>query len=398
MGSAASIRDAAGRDVRAALARADGVAFSTDSAVLGRAIAGGPTQDYLLITAAKPSRTDSLALVLRARSSLLATAVLYDYMLGRPGASALDWLGRDLARIATVVELATWHAEHFGMRVDVLDGDQWRPVTRLIGFGPVAWSDIGVVVPALGSDSVRIRVSFTADEFRIDQVAVGSSVRRLEQRTVTLRTRVRQPRGAAGRPGPDASRGRTIAMSRRIRGDHFSNRVRCWSGGSGYANVHARVAGLLHQWVRGNRWHRHRSLPFSPARTPIRNVLSTWRASRDTLGGSSSRDGCRSHDSAHGAPPIGLPNGVHDIEAPAESHGSEFGPGRRRRTGTARQSQSQWRVARGRRLCLRAAGTKSRRDRAVQRHAKRAVYASRRPVTGVGTVPDACTGSWRTPD
>ena len=42
--------------------------------------------------------------------------------------------------------------------------------------------------------------------------------------------------------------------------------------------------GYYTEWVRG-RWVQaaRDSVPFSPKRTPIRDVLRTWRATRDTL-------------------------------------------------------------------------------------------------------------------
>jgi hypothetical protein len=104
----ASVRDAAGRDVSHTVATSDEVAFSTDSGFLDRAISGGPVEEHLDITVPRAAAGDTFALVLRMRASLLSTTVLYHYMLGQPGASALDWLGRDLARITTLARLSAW--------------------------------------------------------------------------------------------------------------------------------------------------------------------------------------------------------------------------------------------------------------------------------------------------
>jgi hypothetical protein len=281
--SAGSIRDAAGRDVSIPLARTDGVVFSSDGALLERAVAGGPTRDHLLITTAKPAGQDSVALVLRARSSLLSTAILYDYMLGRPGASALDWLGRDLSQIANVVQLATWHAEHFGMRVEVLDGERWLPVARVIAFGPVAWSDIGVVVPAVGGDSVRMRVSFTVDEFRIDRVAIAQRVRRVEPRNITA-ARAFDNHGV---PRDDMVPMLARADDRDVEthpGDHFSIEFDVGVAPSDTRTFMLASQGYYTEWVRG-KWMKTAtdSLPFSPARTSMHDVLRTWQASKDTL-------------------------------------------------------------------------------------------------------------------
>lgn len=279
----ASIRDGAGRDVGGVLAEADGAAFTTAAALLDRAIAGGPTRDHLDITVARPAGRDSVAVVLRARNSLLASATLYDYMLARPGASSLDWMGRDLARIGTVAQLANWYVGNFGMRVEVRDGDRWRHVVRLMDFGPTAWRDVGVVVPAGRGDSVRIRLSFTADEFQIDRVALAWGVRALAQRTVAA-ARVT---GSDGRRRDDVLRMLARADEREVvtnPGDQFVAEFDVGLAPPGTRTFMLAAHGYYVEWVRGS-WIQAAadSVPFAPSRTPIRDVLRSWRASKDTL-------------------------------------------------------------------------------------------------------------------
>ena len=83
------------------------------------------------------------------RASLLSTTIFYDHMLKQHGARSLDWVGKDLARITTVAQLARWYTDNFGLRVLVRDGDEWKQVVRLMDFGPAAWRTVAAVIPDL---------------------------------------------------------------------------------------------------------------------------------------------------------------------------------------------------------------------------------------------------------
>lgn len=279
----ASARDAAGRDVRADIAASDDLTFATDDGLLARAIAGGPVEDHIDLTIARPVRGDEIALVLRVRSSLLSSAVLYDHMLGRPGPSALDWLGRDLSRITTLASLANWYADNFGLRVSIRDGDEWKPVARMLNFGPAAWRMIAVPLPRSGDDSLHVRLSFLADEYRIDQIGVGHHLRRLEQRRIPI-TRITD---AEGRPRVDMAAVLRRADDRDLAtypGSRFYADFDVGTAPPGTRTFMVASEGYYTEWVRTS-WLRAAkdSVPFSPSRTPIREVLRTWRAAKDTL-------------------------------------------------------------------------------------------------------------------
>ncbi|NNF29480.1 MAG: hypothetical protein HKN73_19800 [Gemmatimonadetes bacterium] len=175
--------DRGGRPVLQELHGADGVSFeSTD----GRIAAASSTdwRDHVELTFPAPFEGDSVVAVFELRNSLLNTVLFYDLMLASSGARALDWLGRSMERIDTAVELGRWFHETMGLTVEVFDGSGWLPVGRIGDTGPIAWKSVGVRVPVLQEDSLRIRLSFLADEWRIDRVAVG------ELRSVEARTRL----------------------------------------------------------------------------------------------------------------------------------------------------------------------------------------------------------------
>jgi hypothetical protein len=60
-----------------------------------------------------------------------------------------------------------------GLRVQVPRGDGWADVGRAPDTGPIAWEEVGVRVPVPDQGPVRVRLSFFADAWRIDRVALA---------------------------------------------------------------------------------------------------------------------------------------------------------------------------------------------------------------------------------
>ena len=172
---ATTIADAAGRDLRVLLALPDGAAFHTDARTLSGA---SPVQldDAIYLVAPPPAGGDSVALVLRLKNSLLATLLYSDVMLGDRGARSLDWIGRELDGRAAA--LTRWQGQRMGMRIAVWDGRRYRETARIQDVGPHAWKDVAVLIPVVRRDSVRVRLSFPADNWRIDRIAFARRARR----------------------------------------------------------------------------------------------------------------------------------------------------------------------------------------------------------------------------
>ena len=172
---ATTIVDAAGRDLRLLLALPDGAAFQTDARTLA-GVSPGAWDDAIYLVAPAPAGRDSVALVLRLRNSLLATLLYSDVMLGDRGARSLDWIGRDLDGGGAA--LARWQEERMGMRIAVWDGRRYRETARIRDSGPHAWNDLAVLIPLLQRDSIRVRLSFPADNWRLDRVVFAMRARR----------------------------------------------------------------------------------------------------------------------------------------------------------------------------------------------------------------------------
>jgi len=281
----ASVRDGAGRDVSRLVARRDEAAFSTDDGLLDRAIAGGPTDDQLTITIPRRMGRDSMALVLRARSSLLTTSVLYEHLMGRQGALALDWMGRDLSRITSLAKLGAWYGANFGMRVEVQDGGRWRQVIRLMDFGPTAWRDVAVALPSTSAsdDSVRVRLTFPADAFRIDQAGLAYHARRAEQRRIPI-ARATDSHGA-GRPDLVAMLARADDHEVETHpGDQFWIEFDAGRATPDERTFFFAAQGYYVEWLRPA-WMKSAALthPFSPANSSMRELLRSWKGGRDSL-------------------------------------------------------------------------------------------------------------------
>jgi hypothetical protein len=192
---AASARTRDGDDIAAALSRVDRDVFSTSSTRL-QAAALPDLDDAIELAFPRPAEAESVAVVLRVRNSLLNTVLLYDEMLRVPGARAIDWLNQDLSSIGTAVEFGRWYRARMGMRIAVWDRGEWREVRRVGDAGPLAWKDVSVLIPNIGDDSLRVRLSFIVDQWRIDRVALASEVYRPVVRAIPL-TNVSDARSAS---------------------------------------------------------------------------------------------------------------------------------------------------------------------------------------------------------
>jgi len=175
----ASVRDRAGRDVSQVVSALDESVYSTAPGTIQN-VTASDLDDFIELTIPANNDADSVAIVLDMRNSLLNTVLLYDYMLGAQGARSLDFLAKDLNRISGAVDLGKWYASRMGMRVSVLDHGRYRQVVRLGDSGPIAFHKVAIVVPAIPGDDgmLHVRLSFVADDWRIDGISVAGSWRR----------------------------------------------------------------------------------------------------------------------------------------------------------------------------------------------------------------------------
>jgi hypothetical protein len=276
-------RDRAGRDLRLPLAQADGWVFQTDAGTLAQAAPGGLGDEIVLDVPTAPG-ADSAAIVFRMRNSLLNTVLLYDMMLGDAGARSLDWVAGDLDRIGPAVQLGQWYVSHMGMRVAVWRDGGWQEAGRIKDTGPVAWKDVAIVVPVPPGVTLRVRLSFVADNWRIDRVAVSFAMR-----TPTVTTHpLAHALGAAGAEDTTALASLAAADGRYLEtlpGQFFTAE---WQTGTPPADS-ARTfvlasQGYYTEWIRRG-WIAagRRPTPFTPTDGALAEAVARYRQVKDTL-------------------------------------------------------------------------------------------------------------------
>jgi hypothetical protein len=223
-----------------------------------------------------------VALLLRLRNSLLNTVLLYDIMLGDPGARALDWQGNHLSRIGPALELGAWYGSRMGMAVEVWSDGAWVPVARVKDSGPVAWKDVAVPLFSAGNQ-LRVRLRFPADNWRIDRVALARgmgrpAVRVVPVATVTSLEGVEEPEALAGVLANDQHYLQTQA------GQAFIAR---WNVGASVGQERTFLLasqGYYIEWVRRGWIASNRdTTTFRPSDTALQHAILRWRQAQDSL-------------------------------------------------------------------------------------------------------------------
>ncbi len=167
-------RDRSGRVVTDVLASSDKSVYRSDDKILASPRADD-LKDFIDLVVPRPA-TDSAAVMIRGRSSLLTTVLLYDFMLSQ-GPPTLDYAGVDLESIGEAMALGALFREHLGIRVSVYEDGDWVTAGRIGTSGPVAWETLGIKIPVPADDSLRVRLEFLADSWRFDHIVIAERVR-----------------------------------------------------------------------------------------------------------------------------------------------------------------------------------------------------------------------------
>jgi len=276
--------DRTGRDVRRDVAATDGEVYRSDRGTVARARLED-LDDWIDVAIPAPVGADSVAIVLRLRNSLLNTILLYDIMLGDPGARSLDWVGRDLQQVGPAVELAQWYQLRMGLDVAVADGngDRYRMVAHVKDTGPIAWKDVSVVVPVLERGRVRVRLRFPVDNWRIDGIAVAVRFRR----AVPLVHPLAEVRDARGKADTTALASLVAADARYLEttaGQRFTAGFGVPSGAAAGRTFFLASQGYYIEWVRRDWLAAPRvSATFVPSDAALLEAVARWRVTQQTL-------------------------------------------------------------------------------------------------------------------
>lgn len=274
---AALVRDRNGRDVTRLVQSIDDEQFATSDLVL-RNINAADLDDHIDFAVPYSAGADSIAIVLDLRNSLLNTVLLYQKILGDPGLKSLDWLTKDLSQISKAVDMGRWYASNMGMRVSIRDGATYRQVVKIGDSGPIAYHQVALIVPALKGrdDSVHIRLSFVADDWRIDAIGVAQSWRRPISRTIPV------SRVAMADPAQNASAGTSLRdpdTSYLITGPGQSFRAEFDVGADGTQRRTWFLAsqGYYSEWVRGSWIKAASGKPFIASNETLVDAIREWR-------------------------------------------------------------------------------------------------------------------------
>lgn len=281
--AATEARDRAGNDLRATLASSDGVVFSTATSTM-TSVTENDARDYIDFTVKTPRDAENVAVVMHLRNSLLNTVLLYDFMLGAPGARSLDWLAHDMYRIGPVLQLGRWYRNNFGLRILVKRGDKYEEVERHPTYGPVAWRDVATMVPVRGQDELQIRLTFVADEWRIDRLAVATRARRVESRVVGL-TRVDAGDDSTSSSALRSMREPDERYLQTSPGQKFTIAFDVGQTPASEARTFLLASqGYYTEWLRGSWIKASRdSIPFKPDNAVLVGAIRRWYATRDSV-------------------------------------------------------------------------------------------------------------------
>jgi len=168
--------DRAGNDVTATLSSGDTVAFHSDPGTVSN-VTAADLDDWIDIDIPVPANRDSVALLFDMRNSLLNTVLFYDEMLRPQGARAVDFEAHDLNDISRMMEIGRWYGSRMGMHIAVRTRSGWKAVAYIPDSGPIAWQQIAAVIPVIQGDTLHVRLSFVADQWRIRTVRVATAYR-----------------------------------------------------------------------------------------------------------------------------------------------------------------------------------------------------------------------------
>jgi hypothetical protein len=280
----AAIKDRKGQDLWPTLHAIDDKAYSTNPRTIASA-APSDLNDWIDFDLPVDSARGSTTLVFRMRNSLLSSTLLYDVMLGPAGARALDWLNQDLTKISTAVELGRWHQRRAGLHISVRRDGSFKEVARIPDSGPISWHDVAAVIPVMpGESSLRVRLSFLADHWRIDHVGLAGSARRVEPRTVSIS----QVQGADARDDKDAQAAMTAPDDRYLQTNPGQRFYATFDVGRA-APPQSRTfllssQGYYTEWIRGS-WIETATadVPFVPSDESLLTALHKWTAKRDAF-------------------------------------------------------------------------------------------------------------------
>jgi hypothetical protein len=180
--------------------------------------------------------------------------------------------------------MGRWYNARMGMRISVLDGGKYRQVARISDSGPIAFRDNAIVVPAIrtNGDSVRVRLAFIADNWRIDAIRTATVLRRPRARLISL-ARVKMADAAQNGPTLKALRNADESYLITSPGQSFSVEWDVGTVAPGTRTYMLAAQGYYSEWVRGS-WIKNASgKAFAPSDAFLVEAIRDWRGKQSEM-------------------------------------------------------------------------------------------------------------------
>ncbi len=165
-------RNKLGADVLRFISSRDDQFYQTDSLVT-HTLTSQIVQDWIDVNVKIPPNATKMTVAFRLRNTLLNTVLLYDVMLASQGIKAIDWLGSETSNLFYAWRFSKWYEKHFGLRIQLYDGNKYIDMVRIADTGPIAWHQQAVELPVPTGDVARLRINFLPDNWLIDWIAVS---------------------------------------------------------------------------------------------------------------------------------------------------------------------------------------------------------------------------------
>ena len=162
-----------GADITSLLSSDDNNFYRTGVEKISQ-LKNGPVFDQidLKIPASRKSNTK---LLLKYRNTLLSTTLLYNVVIGSQGINGLAWTKKMNEDALYASQFKMIYDAFSGIKIKIFDKDTWKDIGKFKDAGPLNWKYITAELPAVNSDTLRLRFEFIPDNFMIDYVTVDTT-------------------------------------------------------------------------------------------------------------------------------------------------------------------------------------------------------------------------------
>jgi hypothetical protein len=161
-----------GQDVIARIAACDEQWYESDS-VLVQQLTQEITEDWVEVEVPYSTGSKRMIVALRLRNTLMNTVFFYDELLKSQGVRAIEFFDADLTDLYGLWRLGKWYRKHFGLRIEVHTGREFKEIAHIGDCGPITWKEVAVDLPAPEGSVVRLRFSSLPGNWAIDWIGIS---------------------------------------------------------------------------------------------------------------------------------------------------------------------------------------------------------------------------------